>query len=356
MNYATTHIMQLPRKVIIGNNILVNSYEFLKEHIPNSNKVALITGTNVKSKIVNTIEKNLLENNLEYDCIIAEDASFEGVKKIENKIENKDIDVIIGIGGGRCIDIGKMTANNLKKPFISMPTSASHDGISSPFVSLRGGDKPYSIKVQTPIEIIGDLDVISNAPYRLIASGCGDLIAKITAIRDWELARDEKNEYFGEYAANLSFLGAKMILDISRKISNNQISLQVTRTIVEGLISSGVAAGIAGSSRPCSGSEHLFSHALEYITKGECGLHGERVGIGTILMAKLHRLDWKEIKTALEAIGAPTTAKEIEVDEDEIIQAFFVAKKIRPERYTILNKLELDKRQVKGIVEEIGII
>jgi glycerol-1-phosphate dehydrogenase [NAD(P)+] len=348
--------MQLPRKVIIGNNILSNSYEFLKEYIPGSNKIALITGVNVKSKIVKAIEKNLLENDLEYEWIIAEDASFNGVKEIEGKLENKDIDVIIGIGGGRCIDMGKMTANNLKKPFISMPTSASHDGISSPFVSLRGGDKPYSIKVQTPIEIIGDLDLISNAPYRLIASGCGDLIAKITAIKDWELARDEKDEYFGEYAANLSFLGAKMILDISRKISGNQINLQVTRTIVEGLISSGVAAGIAGSSRPCSGSEHLFSHALEYIVKGECGLHGERVGIGTILMAKLHKLNWKEIKTALETLGAPTTAKEIKVDEEEAVQAFFLAKKIRPERYTILNKLELEKNQVKAILEETGII
>jgi glycerol-1-phosphate dehydrogenase [NAD(P)+] len=348
--------MQLPRKVIIGNNILSNSYEFLKEYIPGSNKIALITGVNVKSKIVKAIEKNLLENDLEYEWIIAEDASFNGVKEIEGKLENKDIDVIIGIGGGRCIDMGKMTANNLKKPFISMPTSASHDGISSPFVSLRGGDKPYSIKVQTPIEIIGDLDLISNAPYRLIASGCGDLIAKITAIKDWELARDEKDEYFGEYAANLSFLGAKMILDISRKISGNQINLQVTRTIVEGLISSGVAAGIAGSSRPCSGSEHLFSHALEYIVKGECGLHGERVGIGTILMAKLHKLNWKEIKTALETLGAPTTAKEIKVDEEEAVQAFFLAKKIRPERYTILNKLELEKNQVKALLEETGII
>ena len=90
----------------------------------------------------------------------------------------------------------------MKKPFVSIPTSASHDGISSPFVSLkRGNDRPYSIKVDTPIEIIADLDIISNAPYRLIASGCGDLIAKITAIKDWELARDDDNEYFGEYAA-----------------------------------------------------------------------------------------------------------------------------------------------------------
>jgi glycerol-1-phosphate dehydrogenase [NAD(P)+] len=249
-----------------------------------------------------------------------------------------------------------MTANNLKKPFISIPTSASHDGISSPFVSLRGNNKPYSINVETPIEIIADLNIISNAPYKLLASGCGDLIAKITAIKDWKLASDDTGEYFGEYSANLAYLGAKMILDISKNIVKNQIDIQITRTIVEGLISSGVAAGIAGSSRPCSGSEHLFSHALEYITNGKCGLHGERVGIGTIIMAKLHNLNWLEIKNALKILGAPTTAKEIKVDKDEMIEAFIIAKKIRPERYTILNKIDFNKDQIQDLIEEVEII
>ncbi len=351
--------MQLPRRVIIGDRILNNTREFIKENILKNEKIALITGINVKNKINNLIEDNFLENNIKYQWIIAGDASFQSVEKIEKELKNEKIEIIVGLGGGRCIDIGKMTANNLKKPFISIPTSASHDGISSPFVSLRGGSKPYSIKVETPIEIIADLNIISNAPYKLLASGCGDLIAKITAIKDWELARDDINEYFGEYAANLSYLSAKMILDISKNSiikKNNQIDKQITRTIVEGLISSGVAAGIAGSSRPCSGSEHLFSHALEYITNGKCGLHGERVGIGTIIMAKLHKLNWVEIKNALEILGAPTTAKEIKSDKDEIIQAFYLARKIRPERYTILNKVVLDKNQIEDLIQEVGII
>lgn len=348
--------MQLPRKVIIGNKILNNTLEYIKETTLKNEKIVLITGENVKRKINQQIEDNFIKNQIEYQWILAGDASFQSVADIENEIKNEKIEIIVGIGGGRCIDIGKMTANNIKKPFVSIPTSASHDGISSPFVSLRGGKKPYSIKVETPIEIIADLDVISNAPHRLIASGCGDLIAKITAIKDWELARNDVNEYFGEYAANLSYISAKMILDISNNITEyKKIDNNITRTIVEGLISSGVAAGIAGSSRPCSGSEHLFSHALEYITSGKCGLHGERVGIGTIIMANLHKLNWKDIKRSLEIIGAPTTAKEIKADKDELIEAFFLAGRIRPERYTILNKVKLDRNQIKNVIEEVGI-
>lgn len=348
--------MQLPRKVIIGNKILNNTLEYIKETTLKNEKIVFITGENVKRKINQQIEDNFIKKQIEYQWVLAGDASFQSVEDIEKEIKNEKIEIIVGIGGGRCIDIGKMTANNLKKPFVSIPTSASHDGISSPFVSLRGGKKPYSIKVETPIGIVADLEIISNAPYRLIASGCGDLIAKITAIKDWELARDDVNEYFGEYAANLSYLSAKMILNISNNITEyKKIDKKITRTIVEGLISSGVAAGIAGSSRPCSGSEHLFSHALEYITNSKCGLHGERVGIGTIIMAKLHNLDWKDIKRSLEIIGAPTTAKEIKADKDELIDAFFLAGKIRPERYTILNKVKLDRNQIKNVIEEVGI-
>jgi glycerol-1-phosphate dehydrogenase [NAD(P)+] len=348
--------MQLPRKVIIGNKILNNTLEYIKETTLKNEKIVFITGENVKRKINQQIEDNFIKKQIEYQWVLAGDASFQSVEDIEKEIKNEKIEIIVGIGGGRCIDIGKMTANNLKKPFVSIPTSASHDGISSPFVSLRGGKKPYSIKVETPIGIVADLEIISNAPYRLIASGCGDLIAKITAIKDWELARDDVNEYFGEYAANLSYISAKMILDISNNITEyKKIDKKITRTIVEGLISSGVAAGIAGSSRPCSGSEHLFSHALEYITSSKCGLHGERVGIGTIIMAKLHNLDWKDIKRSLEIIGAPTTAKEIKADKDELIDAFFLAGRIRPERYTILNKVKLDRNQIKNLIEEVGI-
>ena len=347
--------MQLPRKVIIGERILTNTSHFIQDNTKINSKVALITGVNVKSKIIDIIEDNFVANNIEFQWIIAGDASFESVEKIEKDLKQGNVQIVIGIGGGRCIDLGKMAANNLKRPFISIPTSASHDGISSPFVSLRGNNKPYSIKVETPIAIIADLHIISNAPGKLIASGCGDLIAKITAVKDWEIARDDTGEYFGEYAANLSSLSAKMMLDISKQIVNGQIDRKISRTIVEGLISSGVAAGIAGSSRPCSGSEHLFSHALEFISNGRCGLHGERVGIGTIIMAKLHKLNWTEIKSALEIIGAPTTAKEIRVDKDEIIKAFFLAKKIRPERYTILNKIDLNKNQIQDLIEEVGI-
>ena len=130
----------------------------LKKITLKNEKIVFITGENVKRKINQQIEDNFIKNKIEYQWVLAGNASFQSVEDIEKEIKNEKIEIIVGIGGGRCIDIGKMTANNLKKPFVSIPTSASHDGISSPFVSLRGGKKPYSIKVETPIGIVADLE------------------------------------------------------------------------------------------------------------------------------------------------------------------------------------------------------
>jgi glycerol-1-phosphate dehydrogenase [NAD(P)+] len=285
---------------------------------------------------------------------IVTDASIESVNSLQLDLEKYSPDFILGLGGGRSVDVAKMTAFRLSRPFISVPTSASHDGIASPFVSIRGLEKPHSIKANSPIGILADTRLISQAPRRLLASGCGDLLGKVTAVKDWELARDEKNEYFGTYAANLACMSAEIILKQSHKFRNNNVF--GVRTIIEALISAGVAACIAGSSRPCSGSEHLFSHALEYIAGNSCGLHGERVGLGTIIMAKLHNLDWKQIVKALKNIDAPTTAREINVQQSELVKALLLAQSLRPERYTILKKVNLDEQSAQRLLEDVELL
>jgi glycerol-1-phosphate dehydrogenase [NAD(P)+] len=197
--------------------------------------------------------------------------------------------------------------------------------------------------------------LLSEAPLRLLASGCGDLVAKLTAVKDWELARDEKNEYFGTYAANLAYMSAKIILEGSDKLLHKKKEFGI-RTIVEALISAGVAACIAGSSRPCSGAEHLFSHALEYTVGQNCGLHGERVGLGTIMMAKLHGLDWERIVKTLKNVGAPTKAKQIKINEDQVVRSLLTAQSLRPDRYTILSKLKLDRRSALELAKSVCIV
>ena len=237
--------------------------------------------------------------------------------------------------------------------FISVPTTASHDGIASNLASVKGLNRPYSMKANPPIAVLADSQIISQSPFRFTASGCGDVISKAVSVRDWRLAHEEKNEYYGEYAASLALMGSSLIMRNAEKIRDR--TQEGYRTLLEALVSCGVSMSIAGSSRSCSGSAHLFSHALDMIAPG-VALHGEQCGVGTIAMAKLHGLDWEKIRDCLAIIGAPTTAEALGIDGETLEEALVKAGSIRPERYTILNKVNLSRKSARKLAESCGLI
>ena len=342
--------IELPRFITIGENCL----EEIGTTINNLGKyknILIVSGVNVKKLLNKKIVESLEDQQLNYKWITVKSPTMGSVSIVRsNTIKNK-IDLLIGIGGGKSVDVAKLVAHQVNKPYISAPTTASHDGISSPFASIKGLDRPYSANAKSPIAIIADLGVINKAPDKLIISGCSDLLAKITALEDWKLAHKEKNEKYIEYAAKLAMLSAEPVLDDKFKLNN----LDNRKNIVISLITSGIAAGIAGSSRPCSGSEHLFAHATDLLDS-ENGLHGEKCGIGTIMMAKLHNLDWEKISDKLDKINAPNTAKKIGLSEDTIIKALVMGYKLRPDRYTILHKVKLDNKSARKLARDTNII
>ena len=340
--------MELPRLIVIGNKNLGNIGKFLHS-LNEPKKVSVISGRHVKKIIQTKFQKSLLKAGIKSVWHNANNNDETSIGKIQNDVKKDRSDLIIGIGGGRSVDIAKMISFNLEKPFVSVPTAASHDGIASPFVSVRG-DKPHSVVATAPLGVFVDIDVIKRAPKKLLASGCGDLIAKITAVRDWEIGRDKTGEYFGRYSANLASMSAKILLEASEKNKVPDI-----REIVEALISAGVASCIAGSSRPCSGAEHLFSHALDKIAPG-IGLHGEKCGIGAIMMAKLQGQDWEKITKTLKNVGAPTTAKEIGLTQNMLTKALVIAQSLRPERYTILKEIQMTEKMALDLAKSTNVL
>ncbi|UCE44369.1 MAG: iron-containing alcohol dehydrogenase, partial [Candidatus Bathyarchaeota archaeon] len=238
-------------------------------------------------------------------------------------------------------------------PFISVPTTASHDGIASPVASIRGLHKPYSIMAQSPMAIIADTSVIAQASHRFVASGCGDIVSKFTSVNDWKLAHDLNNEYYGDYAASLALMSAMLVVRNAETIKSGVE--EGVRIVLEALISCGVATSIAGSSRPCSGSAHLFSHALDVIAPN-LALHGEQCGVGAVMMAYLHELNWKQIRATLRKVGAPTTFDELGIEPELAIQALVKAQSIRPERYTILEERKMDSESARSLARATGVI
>jgi len=342
--------MELPRQIVVGEKNIDRVGKFL-ENLSKPKKVSIISGKNVKKIIGKKIDGSLKRSKIRTVWHLATSNHVNMLKEIEKKVRKDKSDLIIGLGGGRSVDVAKLCSFNLKIPFVSIPTSASHDGIASPFVSIRG-EKPHSLIATAPLGVFVDVDIIKRAPRKLIASGCGDLMAKITAVKDWKLGRDKTGEYYGRYSADLASMSAKILIESASTFSKKGLDVRV---IVEALISAGVASCIAGSSRPCSGAEHLFSHAVDHLEYG-IGLHGEKCGIGSIMIAKLQGQNWRKIVTTLKNVGAPTTAKEIGLKPKVLAKALTIAQSLRPERYTILKQEKMTERKALKLAKSTRVL
>lgn len=347
------HRIDLPKKIIIGTNIIHNTGVTLKEIQLNSNTL-IVSGSTSTLIYAKQVEDSLKNVGIECWSIQIEKTSKEDVEKVAAVVKEIKADIIIGVGGGKAIDVAKYVAGFMNKHFVSIPTSPSHDGIASPFASIRETSRPTSIKAATPLLVLADVEVIAKAPRKHIIAGCCDLLGKFSSVLDWKLAHKLRGEYYGDYAASLALLSAKHILKNSKSFAEKRIPVEAVRILVEALISSGIAMAIAGSTRPASGSEHMIAHAIDLVANYPA-LHGEEVGIGTIVSLYLHGRNWKKIKNVLKKIGAPTTAKELGVSIDKIVEALTIAHTIRPERYTILGERGISREAAEKIVETTGI-
>lgn len=342
--------MQLPRAVLVGKDAILKAGSVCRD-LKLSGKALVISGPHTY-RIAGKRLCSVLEEERDVEVALVSEASMDEVEKVNKLIHKKRIDFVAGVGGGKVIDIAKLAAEKSSLEFISVPTAASHDGIASSRASIKHNKNTVSIAARAPLGVIADTEIIRKAPYRLTASGCGDIISKFTAVKDWELAHKIKGEEYSEYAAALSLMAAKIIINSCGVIRKN--GEEGVRKVVKALISSGVAMSIAGSSRPGSGSEHKFSHALDAIAP-KPALHGEQCGVGSIMMMYLHGDDWEKIKNSLRKIGAPTNAEELGIEERYIIKALTKAHKIRPGRYTILGN-GLTEKKAREIASATGVI
>ncbi len=338
---------RLPKLILIDQGALEKIGEIcLKLGV--SQKALIISDPTVIKVTEDKISESLHESKIDYSIKLIEHATKDAVEQVRKEIRKGKSSVVFGVGGGGVIDVSKLSASQENIPFVSVPTVASHDGIASPRAKINN-IAPFSIEAKGPIAIIADIDIISKAPYRLTASGCGDLIAKLTSVKDWELAHLRVNEKFDETAANMARESGQSLIK-NAKLIRKKLK-EGYKKVTEALIKSGISMSLVGSSRPSSGAEHMFSHKLDQIAPNSA-YHGEQCGIGTILMMYLHGGDWKTVVKTLKTVGAPTTAKDIRVDREIIIRALCEAKEVRRDRYTILD----EKRIVPKVAEEVATV
>ena len=345
------HRIDLPRIVLIGRGVINSLGDVFQEL--GLQRPLLVTGRKTYEIAGRRVRDILKDKGFEPSVAFCSRADLDTVESVRKQAKAENVDSVIGVGGGRTIDVAKLSAEKSQAFFVSVPTTAAHDGIASSLASLKGLGRPYSLKAVSPIAVLADSRIVAESPYRFTASGCGDVISKAVSVRDWRLAHEENGDYYGEYAGSLALMSSNLVMRNAKLIGER--TEEGYRTLLEALVSCGVAMSIAGSSRPCSGSAHLFSHTLDMLVP-DAALHGEQCGVGAIMMAKLHGVDWQALKESLRIIGAPTNTKELGIEADTIVEALVKAREIRPERYTILSNVKLAHENARDLACECGII
>ena len=200
-------------------------------------------------------------------------------------------DIVVGIGSGVINDIGKIIAGTAKLPYIIVATAPSMDGFASSTSSVIRDGLKVSVDSKCPDVVIGDLDILCKAPPFMAASGLGDMLAKYISICEWRIGHTVTGEYYCEEVADIiRFALGKCVENADKILSGDK---DAVKSVMEGLVISGIAADYAGVSRPVSGVEHYFSHiwdmrAVEFGTP--MSLHGIQCGIGTLLAIRGYEL------------------------------------------------------------------
>jgi glycerol-1-phosphate dehydrogenase [NAD(P)+] len=274
------------------------------------------------------------------------------VRRIAGMASDYSHDGVVAVGGGRPLDVAKAACLEAGVPVVVVPTQLSTDGIASPVSVIQDADgKTVSERSQLPAAVVADLETLAAAPAAFARAGLGDLIGNRSALVDWHLAAEHADEQVDDFAALLASSAHRLVESLGlRDLGAGRVTVDLARRLLEGLVLSGLAMEIAGSSRPCSGAEHLISHSFDAIEPGT-GSHGAQVAFGTLVAVSLQGGDPGRIRSLLAEAGMQRTVDGFGLPVERLVEIIRNAPSTRPDRYTVLDLADPSSRELRLIVQ-----
>jgi glycerol-1-phosphate dehydrogenase [NAD(P)+] len=315
--------------------------------ISSGGHVAVAVGPGLGEEIAEQFRPQLGNARVE----LVRDGTLEAATALQRELRSGFYDALVGIGGGRTLDVAKHAATMSGLPMVAVATNLAHDGIASPVASLVDAGRKNSYGVQMPVAVLVDLDYVRRSPERMRRSGVGDAISNLASIADWRLAERERGEEVDGVAVTFARTAAEAVLRRTDGIDDEAFLI----ALAEALVLSGLAMATAGSSRPCSGGEHEIVHAIDDLYPGAAN-HGELAGVATHFTCHLRGDSalCADVEACLARHDLPGTHADVGLTDDEFVAAVLHAPSTRPDRYTILEHLDLGEDEVRAAVGEYG--
>ena len=297
-------------EVVVGSGVIRRLPEFVKKY---GKKPFLVADVHTYAAAGEKVCEILRAAEIPFGSFIFKDTALEPDEKAVGAAFmhlDPSCDVILGVGSGVINDICKILSRHTGKPYIIVATAPSMDGYASATSSMSMDGVKVSLNSRCADTILGDTDILKNAPMHMLRSGLGDMLAKFVSIAEWRIAHLVTGEYYCEEVAQLIRSAVKKCVDNAQGLLRREEA--AVEAVFEGLVIGGVAMAYAGVSRPASGVEHYFSHVwdmrgLEFGTKVD--LHGIQCAMATVKAVQLYEAvmqvqpDYEKAKAYVEAFN-----------------------------------------------------
>lgn len=261
--------------------------------------------------------------------IFNSEVTVELIGEYAKKAEQFAPDVVIGIGGGKSIDLAKGVAFQIAKPVIIIPTIASTDAPASALSVIyeaNGKHQGEWFYDYSPAVLIVDSEIIAAAPVRFLVSGMGDALAtQFEAEANWNSDSPNlvyKNE--GGYRATCA--GKAIARECLRIIMKYGISAKIAaeRHLVNEALESVIEANILlsglGFENNATAGAHSVADGLTALADGARTMHGEKVAFGVLCQLIAENRDpvhINEVYAFCASVGLPITLADLQVEATE---------------------------------------
>ena len=261
-------------------------------------------------------------------------------------------DMLLAVGSGTLNDVTKYVSARTGVPYVIAATAPSMDGYASTVAPTILDGFKTTLPAVYPAAIVADVDILKDAPMPMLTAGFGDIIGKFTSLADWRLSHQLNGEYYCPEVAGVIEAAVETCAANAQALAQREP--QAIQAVTEALILSGLAMGMVGVSRPASGAEHQMAHywEMDALRRGEeHPLHGNAVGVGTVLAASLYEMaaeylpqgfaapDKGQILACLQAAGSCVDPKELGIRRELCLESLLHAMELR-DRFTVQKLLE----------------
>lgn len=261
-------------------------------------------------------------------------------------------DMLLAVGSGTLNDVTKYVSARTGVPYVIAATAPSMDGYASTVAPTILDGFKTTLPAVYPAAIVADVDILKDAPMPMLTAGFGDIIGKFTSLADWRLSHQLNGEYYCPEVAGVIEAAVETCAANAQALAQREP--QAIQAVTEALILSGLAMGMVGVSRPASGAEHQMAHywEMDALRRGEeHPLHGNAVGVGTVLAASLYEMaveylpqgfaapDKGQILACLQAAGSCADPKELGIRRELCLESLLHAMELR-DRFTVQKLLE----------------